>query len=84
MVITSESAADAIGIAPAAEWLMLRADRSRLVDADQGAGLARSAIGRRAVLGDRVEVRLVTLLRASAAGHAVSTVQVRPAAAVKQ
>ena len=36
------------------------------------------------MLGDRVEVRLVTLLRASAAGHAVSTVQVRPAAAVKQ
>jgi hypothetical protein len=54
------------------------------VDADQEAGLAQSAIGRRAVLGNPVEVRLVTLIRASAAVHVVSTVRARSAATVKK
>jgi len=36
------------------------------------------------VLGDPVEVRLVTLIRASAADHVVSAVRARPAAAVKK
>ena len=54
------------------------------VDADQGTGLVRSAMGRRAVLGDPVEVRLVTLIRALAADRVLGTARAHPAPVVEK
>jgi hypothetical protein len=70
-----------VGVELAAEWLMLRADRSRLRSTRiKGLDLARSRIGRRAVLDDRVEVTWATLQRASAADHVFGVAGARPAA----